>query len=156
GIAGQAVRERGRQPLRRPLPTDLRRPRLRAHERRRALLARAARRPHLGGHERDPAPDRRPRPRTPRRPGRPLGTHPVSTARGEAERGGLAPLLRPRSVAVVGASERPGSYGGEALLNLARLGYPGRAYAVNPGRSAVHGVRSYPALEDLPEAPDAV
>jgi acetyl-CoA synthetase len=57
---------------------------------------------------------------------------------------------------VVGASERPGSYGGEALLNLARLGYPGRVFAVNPLRASVHGVRSYPALEDLPEAPDAV
>ena len=59
--------QRGREPLRRPLPADLRRPRLHAHQRRRALLARAARGPHLGGHERDPAPDRRPRPRTPRR-----------------------------------------------------------------------------------------
>ncbi len=65
-------------------------------------------------------------------------------------------MLSPASIAVVGASERPGSYGGEALLNLARLGYPGRTFAVNPGRAVVHGVRSYPALEDLPEAPDAV
>jgi acetyl-CoA synthetase len=65
-------------------------------------------------------------------------------------------LLCPKSVAVVGASERPGSYGGEALLNLERLGYRGRTFAVNPGRSVVHGVRCYPALEDLPEAPDAV
>ncbi len=56
----------------------------------------------------------------------------------------------------MGASERPGSYGGEALLNLARLGYPGRTFAVNPGRASVHGVRCYPALEELPEAPDAV
>ena len=65
-------------------------------------------------------------------------------------------LLAPASVAVVGASERAGSYGGEVLLNLARLGYGGRAYAVNPGRRSVHGVAAYPALEDLPEAPDAV
>ena len=59
---GQAVRLRGREPLRRPLPAGLRRPRLHAHEHRRALLARAARRPHLGGHERDPAADRGQRP----------------------------------------------------------------------------------------------
>ncbi|HEY6887494.1 MAG TPA: CoA-binding protein, partial [Solirubrobacter sp.] len=65
-------------------------------------------------------------------------------------------LLAPRSVAVVGASERAASYGGEALLNLARLGYAGRVYAVNPRRDVVHGVRAYPSLEDLPEAPDAV
>jgi predicted CoA-binding protein len=68
----------------------------------------------------------------------------------------LSRLLAPPSIAVVGASERPGSYGGEALLNLARLGYAGRVYAVNPGRSSVHGVRAYPSLEDLPEAPDPV
>ncbi len=68
----------------------------------------------------------------------------------------LGRLLGPASVAVVGASERPGSYGGEALLNLGRLGYPGRVYAVNPRRSAVHGVRAYPSLDALPEAPDGV
>jgi acyl-CoA synthetase (NDP forming) len=68
----------------------------------------------------------------------------------------MSRLLAPRSIAVVGATERPGSYGGEALLNLERLGYRGRVFAVNPRRASVHGVRSYPALEDLPEAPDAV
>jgi acyl-CoA synthetase (NDP forming) len=68
----------------------------------------------------------------------------------------LASLLAPSSVAVVGASERAGSYGGEALLNLARFGYPGRVYAVNPRRTTVHGVESFPSLEDLPEAVDAV
>ena len=65
-------------------------------------------------------------------------------------------LLSPGSIAVVGATERPGSYGGEALLNLQRLGFCGRTFAVNPKRSSVHGVRAYPSLEDLPEAPDAV
>jgi acetyl-CoA synthetase len=70
--------------------------------------------------------------------------------------GALARLLRPASVAVVGASERPGSYGGEALRNLARLGFPGRVYAVNPRHDAVLGVDSYPSLADLPEAPDAL
>jgi acetyl-CoA synthetase len=68
----------------------------------------------------------------------------------------LERLLRPRSVAVVGASERPGSYGGEALLNLKRLGFPGRLYAVNPVRDTAHGVACHRSLDDLPEAPDAV
>jgi acetyl-CoA synthetase len=68
----------------------------------------------------------------------------------------LSRLFAPRSVAIVGASERAGSYGGEALLNLARLGYPGRVYPVNPRRATVHGLRAYPSLSDLPEAPDAV
>ncbi|HET6547950.1 MAG TPA: CoA-binding protein, partial [Solirubrobacter sp.] len=62
----------------------------------------------------------------------------------------------PRSVAVVGASERTGSYGGEVLLNLARLGYGGEVFAVNPRRDAVHGVRAFAALDDLPSVPEAV
>ena len=68
----------------------------------------------------------------------------------------LGRLLRPRSVAVVGASERPGSYGGEALVNLLRLQFDGSLFAVNPGKSFVHGIACVPALSDLPEAPDAV
>ena len=51
---------------------------------------------------------------------------------------------------------RPGSYGGEVLLNLARLGYRGRTFAVNPKRRPCTACAAYPALEDLPEAPDAV
>ena len=73
-----------------------------------------------------------------------------------AARAPLAALFAPRSIAIVGASERPGSYGGEAMLNLARFGYPGRVYPVNPRRPIVHGFDAYPSLEDLPEAPDAV
>jgi acetate---CoA ligase (ADP-forming) len=68
----------------------------------------------------------------------------------------LSRLLRPRSVAVVGASERATSYGGEALRNLERLGFPGRVYAVNPKYSAVRGVPCFPSLDALPEAVDAV
>ncbi len=65
-------------------------------------------------------------------------------------------LLAPRSVAVVGATERPGAYGSEAVLNLARCGFAGAVYAVNPGRASVHGVPSFASLADLPEAVDAV
>ncbi|MDA0185420.1 acetate--CoA ligase family protein [Solirubrobacter phytolaccae] len=65
-------------------------------------------------------------------------------------------LFAPRSVAVVGASERAGSYGGEVLLNLERLGYGGRVFAVNPRRASVHGVAAVPSLDALPEVPDAV
>jgi acyl-CoA synthetase (NDP forming) len=68
----------------------------------------------------------------------------------------LARLLRPRSVAVVGASERPGSYGGETLLNLRRLGFDGAVHPVNPGRASVHGLPCAPSLDALDAAPDAV
>lgn len=65
-------------------------------------------------------------------------------------------LLHPRSIAVVGATERAGSYGGEALLNLRRLGFAGTVYGVNPGRSEVHGYACVPSVAALPEAVDAV
>ena len=65
-------------------------------------------------------------------------------------------LLHPRTIAVVGANDRPGSYSGETLLNLATLGYPGTVWGVNPGREEAHGVPCFPSLSDLPEPPDAV
>jgi acyl-CoA synthetase (NDP forming) len=65
-------------------------------------------------------------------------------------------LLHPRSVAVVGASDRPESYASETLLNLARMGFEGEVWGVNPGRASAHGVPCFPALGDLPSAPDAV
>jgi acetate---CoA ligase (ADP-forming) len=68
----------------------------------------------------------------------------------------LRRLFHPRSVAVVGASEREGSYGGQTLVNLETLGYPGRVWAVNPNRRRVHGRECVPSLGDLPAAPDAV
>jgi acetyl-CoA synthetase len=68
----------------------------------------------------------------------------------------LTRLLQPRSVAVVGATERPGSYGGEALLNLRRFGFRGPVHGVNPRRAQVHGYPCVPSRADLPEAPDAV
>ncbi|HEY7076286.1 MAG TPA: CoA-binding protein, partial [Solirubrobacteraceae bacterium] len=64
----------------------------------------------------------------------------------------LSRLLGPRSVAVVGASERAGSYGGEVLLNLARMGFPGEVVAVNPRRESVHGVPCVPALTSAVDA----
>ncbi|MEA2366122.1 MAG: hypothetical protein QOI32_1634, partial [Thermoleophilaceae bacterium] len=68
----------------------------------------------------------------------------------------LSRLLRPRSVAVVGASERDGSYAGETLLNLRTTGFGGPVWGVNPNRSQVHGFPCFPSLSELPEVPDAV
>jgi acetyl-CoA synthetase len=68
----------------------------------------------------------------------------------------LGRLLRPRSVAVVGASERDGSYAGETLLNLRATGFAGPVWGVNPNREEVHGFPCLPSLSALPEVPDAV
>lgn len=68
----------------------------------------------------------------------------------------LKRLFHPRSVAVVGASDREGSYGGQTLVNLRTIGYEGRVWGVNPRRDEVYGFECLPSLEDLPETPDAV
>ena len=68
----------------------------------------------------------------------------------------LAPLLDPRSIAVVGANDRPGSYGDIVLRNLARAGFEGSVWGVNPRRVEVHGRPCVPSVADLPEPVDAV
>ena len=68
----------------------------------------------------------------------------------------LRRLFDPRSVAVVGASDREGSYGGQTLVNLRTLGYQGEVWPVNPRRDRVHGFDCFPSLADLPGVPDAV
>jgi acyl-CoA synthetase (NDP forming) len=68
----------------------------------------------------------------------------------------LSPLLRPRGIAVVGASERPGSAGRIVLENLLHLGYDGPVYAVHPRHPRVLGFPCYRDLETLPEPVDLV
>ena len=68
----------------------------------------------------------------------------------------LGRLLRPASIAVVGASERDGSYAGETLVNLRQAGFAGPVWGVNPGRDQAHGFPCFPSLSELPEVPDAV
>lgn len=65
-------------------------------------------------------------------------------------------LLRPRSIAVVGASDDIGKIGGRPLHYLQRHGYRGRLYPVTQRGGSVQGLRSYASLAELPEAPDCV
>lgn len=66
----------------------------------------------------------------------------------------LDPVLRPRSVAVVGASSDPGKRGNKALGALQAAGYGGAVYPVNPKGGTILGHRVYPSLAELPESPD--
>ncbi|XRQ09229.1 GNAT family N-acetyltransferase [Actinomadura welshii] len=68
----------------------------------------------------------------------------------------LEPLLRPRTVAVVGASRRRGTVGAEIVRNIVAGGFKGPVYAVNPHSAGtdLHGVPCVAALADLPERPD--
>ena len=68
----------------------------------------------------------------------------------------LEPLLRPRSVAVVGAGHRPGSIGRSILLNIRDAGFAGTLHAVNPHVADIEGIPSVPTLAALPHAPDLV
>jgi len=66
----------------------------------------------------------------------------------------LDPLLRPVSVAVVGASETTDSMGEWSLKNLLRGGYKGEIYPVNPSHSEVQGIKCYPSIADIPASPE--
>ncbi|MGB1807578.1 MAG: acetate--CoA ligase family protein [Porticoccaceae bacterium] len=68
----------------------------------------------------------------------------------------LRPLLKPASIAVLGASSRPGSVGNEVFVNLRKGGFSGTIVAVNPAYSEVEGVPCYASLSDLPELPEHV
>lgn len=68
---------------------------------------------------------------------------------------GLRAALDPRSIAVIGASEHPDKIGGRPLFYLARHGYRGKVYAINPKRTLTQGFPTVPSLDDLPSAPDA-
>jgi len=63
-------------------------------------------------------------------------------------------VFKPRSVAVVGASNNPRSVGGVVMRNLLRGGFSGPIMPVNPKYQAVAGVLTYPDVPSLPTTPD--
>jgi acetate---CoA ligase (ADP-forming) len=63
-------------------------------------------------------------------------------------------LFHPRSVAFIGATDKPMKWGSIILNNMKLGGFPGTIYPVNPTESEVQGLRSYPRVTDLPETPD--
>ncbi len=66
----------------------------------------------------------------------------------------LTPLLAPRSIAVVGASPRRGSFGHNLYTNLRDSGFRGVLYPVNPNHSQIETVPTVPDLSKLPEPVD--
>ncbi len=59
-------------------------------------------------------------------------------------------LLRPKSVAVIGASNTPGKIGYLAVKNLIDCNYPGRVYPINPKEAKIQGLPAYPSVLDVP------
>jgi acyl-CoA synthetase (NDP forming)/GNAT superfamily N-acetyltransferase len=66
----------------------------------------------------------------------------------------MAPLLRPRSIAVIGASRRPGSMGHEILRGLLQHEFSGPVFPVNTEATSVAGVAAYASVEDIPSDVD--
>ena len=63
--------------------------------------------------------------------------------------------MRPRSVAIIGASTREMSAGWRVLRNLRATGFKGAVYPINPRYDDIAGLRCYPSVGQLPEVPDA-
>ena len=68
----------------------------------------------------------------------------------------LARLLRPRSLAIVGASPEPLSVGNNVLVNIRRFAYAGALHLVSRSRSEIDGIACVPSIDDLPMGVDAV
>ena len=72
----------------------------------------------------------------------------------EAVVASLKPFFVPRSVAVIGASKRRGSIGGELYRNILAGDFTGAAYPVNRDGEPVAGVRAYGSIEEIPDVVD--
>ena len=66
----------------------------------------------------------------------------------------LDKLFNPKSVALIGASPRPGSVGAVVARNLRRAGFTGELMFVNPHHFTIDGLIAHPNISSLPRAPD--
>ena len=62
----------------------------------------------------------------------------------------LDPILRPQSIAVIGASRQPNTIGWQILHNLLNHGFQGPVYPVNPKARAIHSIQAYPSISAVP------
>ncbi len=68
----------------------------------------------------------------------------------------LDAIFAPKSVAVIGASETPGSVGRTIVWNLLSSTFGGTIYPVNPKRPSILGIKTYPNLSAVPEIVDLI
>lgn len=73
---------------------------------------------------------------------------------GRFEKNPLRSIFEPKTVAVIGASEKVGSVGRTVLWNLITNPFGGTVYPVNPKRANVLGIRAYPDVKSIPEPVD--
>jgi acyl-CoA synthetase (NDP forming)/RimJ/RimL family protein N-acetyltransferase len=86
----------------------------------------------------------------------PTGRERFDARAAEAAAAGVAHVLRPRSVAVVGASDRAGSVGGAVVRNLLTAGFAGRLQPVNRSGGEVAGIAAVPSVGALQEPVELV
>ncbi len=86
---------------------------------------------------------------------RPLATdRTAADADRPAVKAAVRAMLEARSVALVGASARPATFGRRMLDEVAKSSARPRLYPINPRYAELDGARCYPSLADLPESPD--
>lgn len=66
----------------------------------------------------------------------------------------LLPILKPRTVAVIGASDTPSRIGGRPIHSMKEMGYAGKIFPVNPKRETVQGLPAFARVGDVPEPVD--
>ncbi len=66
----------------------------------------------------------------------------------------VRPILEPRSIAVIGASDQPGNLGGVTVQRLVKFKYPGRISPINRTAATVAGMPCFASISELPEAPE--
>jgi acetyl coenzyme A synthetase (ADP forming)-like protein len=66
----------------------------------------------------------------------------------------LDPILRPRSIAVIGAARNENTIGHQIVANLVQNGFTGPVYPVNPKARAIHSLLAYASVGDIVEPPD--
>ena len=62
----------------------------------------------------------------------------------------ISTLFEPKSVAIIGASTRPGTVGNDIVKNLVQQGYAGEIYPVNPKATELYGRTCYPNISEVP------
>jgi len=62
----------------------------------------------------------------------------------------IAPFFRPRGIAVIGASRRPGTIGWQVVDNLLRYGFQGAIFPVNPSARVVHSIPAWRSVREIP------
>ncbi len=66
----------------------------------------------------------------------------------------LKTLFNPRTVAVIGATNRKGTVGYDLMRNLVGSGFEGIVYPVNHKRPSIYGIKAYPSVEEIPDQID--